>query len=195
MDTPDEQIDTLLVAGAPSKVEFTTDTIAGLQRRVPGVRRYGSVCTGIFLLAKAGLLNGRKVTTHWECANKLQAEHPELIVDVDKIFLQDGMLYTAAGVSAGIDLALALVEEDYGRNLALTVARYMVVFLKRPGGQSQFSAHLAAQMSRRTPIQRAQEYVLHWRQDFRLDVMLVFGVVELPYMDGRVPDVYSLRNQ
>lgn len=158
---PDEPIDTLLVAGDPSFEEVTADTIAWLRRRVPEVRRYGSVCTGAFLLAKAGLLNGRKVTTHWECADKLQAEYPELIVDADKIFIQEGVLYTAAGVSAGIDLALALVEEDYGRDLALIVARYMVMFLKRPGGQSQFSAHLVVQMSERTPpIRRAQEYVL-----------------------------------
>lgn len=157
---PDEQIDTLLVAGDPSLEETTADTIAWLQRRAPEARRYGSICTGAFLLAKAGLLNGRKVTTHWECADRLQAEYPALIVDADKIFIQDDMLYTAAGVSAGIDLALALVEEDYGRELALTVARYMVVFLKRPGGQSQFSAHLVAQMSERTPIQHVQEYVL-----------------------------------
>jgi transcriptional regulator GlxA family with amidase domain len=157
---PDEPVDTLIVAGDPSFEEVTADTIAWLRRRVPDVRRYGSVCTGVFLLAKAGLLNGRKVTTHWECADKLQAEHPELIVDADKIFIQEGVLYTAAGVSAGIDLALALVEEDYGRDLALIVARYMVMFLKRPGGQSQFSAHLVAQMSERTPIQRSQEYVL-----------------------------------
>lgn len=156
----DEQIDTLLVAGDPSLEEATADTIAWLQRRAPEARRYGSICTGAFLLAKAGLLNGRKVTTHWECADKLQTEYPELLVDADKIFIQDGILYTAAGVSAGIDLALALVEEDYGRDLALIVARYMVVFLKRPGGQSQFSTHLVAQMSKRTPIQRAQEYVL-----------------------------------
>lgn len=157
---PDEPVDTLIVAGDPSFEEATADTIAWLRRRVPDVRRYGSVCTGVFLLAKAGLLNGRKVTTHWECADKLQAEYPELIVDADKIFIQEGVLYTAAGVSAGIDLALALVEEDYGRDLALIVARYMVMFLKRPGGQSQFSAHLVAQMSERTPIQRSQEYVL-----------------------------------
>lgn len=157
---PDEQVDTLLVAGAPSLKEVTADMISWLRRRVPEARRYGSICTGVFLLAKAGFLNGKKVTTHWECADKLQAEYPELIVDADKIFIQEGMLYTAAGVSAGIDLALALVEEDYGRDLALTVARYMVMFLKRPGGQSQFSAHLVAQMSQRTSIQRAQEYVL-----------------------------------
>lgn len=95
---PDEQIDTLLVAGDPSLNEATADTIAWLQRRAPEARRYGSICTGAFLLAKAGLLNGRKVTTHWECADKLQTEYPELLVDADKIFIQDGILYTAAGV-------------------------------------------------------------------------------------------------
>jgi transcriptional regulator GlxA family with amidase domain len=124
------------------------------------VRRLGSVCTGVFLLAAAGLLDGKRVTTHWECAARLRAEYPDLNIDSDQIFIRDGNLCTTAGVTAGMDLALALVEEDYGRDLALIVARYMVMFLKRPGGQSQFSAHLAAQMSGKTKIQQIQQYVL-----------------------------------
>ncbi len=157
---PDQPIDTLLVAGDPAFDEIDPAIIGWLKRRVPSVRRYGSICTGVFFLAAAGLLDGRRVTTHWECADKLRNEYPNLMVDPDQIFIIEGGLCTAAGVTAGIDLALALVEQDYGRELALIVARYMVVFLKRPGGQSQFSAHLAAQMSSKTSIQKVQEYVL-----------------------------------
>ncbi|MPZ54983.1 MAG: helix-turn-helix domain-containing protein [Rhizobiales bacterium] len=151
-DTP---IDTLLVAGDPSFDEIDPAVIAWLKRRVPSVRRYGSVCTGVFLLAATGLLDGRRVTTHREWAAKLTREYPNLVVDPDQIFIYDGALCTTAGVTAGMDLALALVEEDFGRELALIVARYMVMFLNRPGG-----AHLAAQMSSKTSIQRSQEYVL-----------------------------------
>ena len=157
---PDQPIDTLLVAGDPAFDEIDPAIIDWLKRRAPSVRRYGSICTGVFILAAAGLLAERRVTTHWECAEKLKAEYPELLVDPDQIFIIEGGLCTAAGVTAGIDLALALVEQDYGRELALIVARYMVMFLKRPGGQSQFSAHLVAQMSGKTNIQKAQEYVL-----------------------------------
>lgn len=160
IDDSDEAIDTLLVGGDPSFQEIDPKVVDWIRRRTPSMRRYGSVCTGVFLLAAAGLLNGRRVTTHWECAEKLEHDYPEVIVDSDQIFIQDGALCTTAGVTAGMDLALALVEEDHGRDLALIVARYMVMFLKRPGGQSQFSAHLAAQMSGKSPIQQAQEYVL-----------------------------------
>jgi transcriptional regulator GlxA family with amidase domain len=156
---PDEPIDTLLVGGDPSFDEIDPAVTAWLSRRATTVRRYGSVCTGVFFLAAAGLLEGRSVTTHWECAEKLRNDFPNLIVDDNQIFIRDGALCTTAGVTAGMDLALALVEEDFGRELALTVARYMVMFLKRPGGQSQFSVHLAAQMSSKSQIQQAQEYV------------------------------------
>lgn len=157
---PDEPIDTLLVGGDPSFEVIDPPVVQWLRRRAPQARRYGSVCTGVFLLAAAGLLDGKRVTTHWECAARLKTEFPDLDIDADQIFIQDGSLYTTAGVTAGMDLALAMVEEDYGRELALIVARYMVMFLKRPGGQSQFSVHLAAQMSGKTRIQQAQEYVI-----------------------------------
>ncbi|SON56774.1 Carnitine catabolism transcriptional activator [Hartmannibacter diazotrophicus] len=157
---PDEPIDTLLVAGDPSFQEVDQEVIDWLRRRVPTVRRYGSICTGVFLLAAAGLLDGKRITTHWECAPKFSKDFPHIQLDADAIFLRDGALITAAGVTAGIDLALSLVEEDYGREVALIVARYMVMFMKRPGGQSQFSAHLVGQMSETTLIQKAQEYIL-----------------------------------
>lgn len=157
---PDEPIDTLLVAGDPSFQEIDPPVIEWLRRRAPSVRRFGSICTGVFLLAAAGLLDGKRVTTHWECAEKFGKDFPAIDLDADAIFIRDGSLITAAGVTAGIDLALSLVEEDHGRDIAMIVARYMVVFLKRPGGQSQFSAHLVGQMSETTMIQKAQEFVL-----------------------------------
>lgn len=160
IDDDDEPIDTLLVAGDPSFRDIEPRLIDWLRRRVPSVRRYGSICTGVFILAAAGLLEGKRVTTHWECAAKFREDFPHIALDTDPIFIRDEALYTAAGVTAGIDLALALVEEDCGRDVAMIVARYMVVFLKRPGGQSQFSAHLVGQMSETSVIQKAQEYVL-----------------------------------
>jgi len=169
---PDEPIDTLLVGGDPSFDEIDPAVTAWLRRRAPAVRRYGSVCTGVFFLAAAGLLDGRRVTTHWECADKLRNDFPNLTVDDNQIFIRDGALCSTAGVSAGMDLALALVEEDFGRELALIVARYMVMFLKRPGGQSQFSAHLAAQMSTKSQIQQVQEYVLeNLSKDLSVDAL------------------------
>ncbi|SNB62251.1 transcriptional regulator, AraC family with amidase-like domain [Arboricoccus pini] len=156
----DEEIDTLLVAGDPAFLDIDPAVIDWLKRRVPTVRRFGSICTGVFLLAAAGLLEGKLITTHWECAAKFRSDYPNIDLNTDAIFLRDGALITAAGVTAGIDLALSLVEEDYGKEIAMIVARYMVMFMKRPGGQSQFSAHLVGQMSQTTLIQRAQEHVL-----------------------------------
>ena len=164
---PDEPIDTLLVAGDPSFQELDPAVSQWLARRAPESRRYGSICTGVFLLAAAGLLEGRQVTTHWECADKLRHDYPDLNVDSDQIFIRDGQISTAAGVTSGIDLALAMVEEDHGRDIALIVARYMVVFLKRPGGQSQFSAHLTAQIADKGPIQSIADHIL---SDLRADL-------------------------
>ena len=169
---PDEPIDTLLVAGDPSFQELEPAVTQWLARRAPETRRYGSICTGAFLLAGAGLLEGKRVTTHWECADKLRQDYPGLSIDPDQIFIREGQLSTAAGVTSGIDLALALVEEDYGRDIALIVARYMVVFLKRPGGQSQFSAHLTAQIADKGPIQSIAEHILtHLRSDLSVDLL------------------------
>ena len=108
-------------------------------------RRLGSVCSGAFFLAEAGLLDGRRATTHWAAADRLARDYPAIDVDPDAIYIKDGHIYTSAGVTAGMDLALALVEEDLGRRIALATARQLVLFLKRPGGQSQFSTQLAAQ--------------------------------------------------
>jgi transcriptional regulator GlxA family with amidase domain len=159
---PDTQIDTLLVAGTPdfAVADTLTEFQAWLRRRAPEVRRYGSVCTGAFFLGAAGLLDGKQVTTHWAHAAELAARYPAAHVEPDRIYVQDGPLYTSAGVTAGIDLALMLIEEDHGRELALSVARHLVMFLKRPGGQSQFSAHLAAQVATESRIQSVQHWIV-----------------------------------
>lgn len=155
-------IDTLLVAGTPDYAQAYTSTELHhwLRRRVPQTRRHGSVCTGAFFLGAAGLLDGLSATTHWQHAAELAARFPAAKVVPDQIYVADGALWTSAGVTAGIDLALKLIEDDHGREVALTVARRLVVFLKRPGGQSQFSAHLAAQIATEGRIQAVQHWIL-----------------------------------
>ena len=118
-----------------------------------------SVCTGAFLLARAGLLDGRRATTHWASCGELRRRHPEVEVEPDPIFVRDGNVVTSAGVTAGMDLALALVEEDLGREVALEMARWLVLFLQRPGGQAQFSAQLAAQTAERAPLRELQAWM------------------------------------
>ncbi len=141
-------VDTLLFAGGSAGIAGALadpKLLPWLRRTAPRVRRLGSVCTGAFFLAEAGLLDGRRATTHWAAVERLARRHPAVRVEPDAIYVRDGALVTSAGVTAGMDLALALVEEDWGREVALGVARQLVMFLKRPGGQSQFSAHLEAQ--------------------------------------------------
>jgi transcriptional regulator GlxA family with amidase domain len=140
-------VDTLLVSGGqgvPAALEDET-LVAWLAAEAPLARRYGSVCTGALLLARAGLLAGRRVTTHWAYTGELAELAPTARIEPDAIYVRDQGLWTSAGVTAGMDMALAMVEEDLGRKLALEVARQLVMYLKRPGGQSQYSAPLAAQ--------------------------------------------------
>jgi transcriptional regulator GlxA family with amidase domain len=170
----DETIDTLLVAGTPDYAQAysSVDFHAWLRRRAPQTRRYGSVCTGAFFLGGAGLLDGLHATTHWQHAAELAEHFPAAKVVPDQIYVEDGPLYTSAGVTAGIDLALKLIEDDHGRELALLVARRLVVFLKRPGGQSQFSVHLAAQIATEERIQSVQNWILdHLSLDLTLKVL------------------------
>ena len=139
--------DTLLVPGGEG-VEAAAENpvlVDWVRRRATRARRVASVCTGAFLLGAAGVLDGRRATTHWKYCARLAQRFPAVRVEPDPIFVCDGPVWTSAGVTAGIDLALALVEEDLGRAVALAVARYLVVFVKRPGGQAQFSAALALQ--------------------------------------------------
>ena len=140
-------VDTLLVAGGPGVEAAAADPTlcAWVTARAGRARRVASVCTGAFLLAAAGLLDGRRAVTHWSFCDALARRHPAVRVERDPIFVRDGCVWTSAGVTAGIDLALALVEEDLGRPAALAVARHLVMFLKRPGGQAQFSAALSLQ--------------------------------------------------
>lgn len=141
------QIDTLVVPGGPGVHDALKDgyTVAWVRRQSSAARRVASVCTGAFLLAEAGLLAGRRATTHWKSCARLQQAYPDIRVEHDPIFIRQDRIWTSAGVTAGIDLALALIEEDLGRKIAMQVARQLVVFLRRPGGQSQFSAALEAQ--------------------------------------------------
>ncbi|MBR0647393.1 GlxA family transcriptional regulator [Plastoroseomonas hellenica] len=142
-----DAIDTLIVAGGEGARSRADDpSVQRLLRRLaPRARRIASVCTGAFILAAGGLLDGRRVTTHWRWCAELARRHPALTVDPEPIFIRDGTLWTSAGVTAGMDLLLALVEEDHGHALALAVARELVLFLRRPGDQKQFSTVLSAQ--------------------------------------------------
>jgi len=157
-----EPVDTLLVAGGQGVRALLDDRAlhAWLRAARRRVRRFGSVCTGALLLARAGLLDGRRATTHWRSCAQLAAEHPEVRVEPDRIFVRDRGVYTSAGVTAGMDLALAMVEEDHGREVALSVARELVLFARRPGGQSQFSAQLSAQLAERDAIRDLQAFAL-----------------------------------
>jgi transcriptional regulator GlxA family with amidase domain len=144
---PDQRpVDTLLVAGGPGFEAAAQDRelLAWIAEVAPECRRVGSVCTGAFVLAETGLLDGRRAVTHWASCRLLQDRYPRVGVEDDPVFVRDGRIVTSAGVTAGIDLALALVEEDLGPDVALAVAQALVVFVQRPGGQSQFSAQLMA---------------------------------------------------
>jgi transcriptional regulator GlxA family with amidase domain len=156
------EIDTLIVAGGHGCMKAAADIalIEWIAQIAATARRTVSVCTGAFVLARAGLLDGRRATTHWAAAAELARMYPAVRVDPEPIFVRDGPVWTSAGVTAGMDLALALVEEDLDREAALTIARHLVLFLRRPGNQSQFSATLAAQQPRREPLREAQRYVV-----------------------------------
>jgi transcriptional regulator GlxA family with amidase domain len=156
------KIDTLLVAGgnAIEQDEINPEVVRWLRIVAGRIRRVGSVCTGAMLLARAGLLNGRRATTHWDWCETLIRRAPRARVESDPIFVRDENVYTSAGVTAGMDLALALVEEDYGSRLALQVARNLVLYLRRPGGQSQFSAALSLQLTDRKPLRELEAWVL-----------------------------------
>jgi transcriptional regulator GlxA family with amidase domain len=166
------QPDTLLVAGGSRglKAAMTRDDLRRWLRRVaPGARRFGSVCTGAFVLAAAGLLDGRRVATHWASCERLARGFPSLEVDAESLYVVDGKIWTSAGVTTGIDMALALVEADLGAALANLIARHFVLYARRPGYQSQFSPLLQAQSVAEAPFAD----LIEWMQghlDHRLDV-------------------------
>lgn len=156
-----EPVDTFLVAGCPDLPErlLDDDLLDWLRATAPKARRFGSVCSGALILAKAGLLDGKRVTTHWSVAQRMQLLYPEIIVEPDAIHIRDGKLRTAAGVTAGIDLALALVEEDLGRDIAMAVANQLVMYFKRRGGQLQFSQKGEVKPTGQSALQEVQRYV------------------------------------
>jgi transcriptional regulator GlxA family with amidase domain len=160
-DLPAE-IDTLIVPGGDGARAVVSDErlLVWITEASARARRTASVCTGAFALAAAGLLDGRRATTHWTAAARLARMFPAVEVDADPIFIRDGELWTSAGVTAGMDLALALVEDDHDREAALTIARHLVLFLRRPGNQSQFSATLASQQPQREPLREVQRRVV-----------------------------------
>ena len=167
-------IDTLLIAGGIGAERYRADAaiLRWLRRISRQVRRLASICTGAFFLAEAGLLEGRRATTHWASCARLAKGFPGIRVEPDTLFVQEGSLYTSAGVTAGMDLALALVEEDQGREVALAVARELVLFLRRPGGQAQFSAQLAVQMAEREPLRELQAHILeHPEADLSVEAL------------------------
>jgi transcriptional regulator GlxA family with amidase domain len=176
-------VDTLLVAGGRGARRAAQDPalLSWLTRIAPRVRRLGSVCTGSFILAAAGLLDGKRATTHWASCETLATMHPRVHVEPDPIFVRDGRLCTSAGVTAGMDLALSLVEEDFGRQVALGVARQLVMFLQRPGGQSQFSSQLSTQAADREPLRELVE----WIADHLTEDLSVASLAERAAMSPR----------
>jgi transcriptional regulator GlxA family with amidase domain len=175
-------IDTLLIAGSPDVDCILCDP--ALQDWVrgiaPRVNRLASVCTGAYLLAESGLLDGRRATSHWDYCDRLARDYPAVYVEPDRIFVRDGFISTSGGITSGIDLALSMVEEDWGSELALLVARYLVVFLKRSGGQSQFSAYLTSEASR-PELKDLQAWImLHLTDDLRVETL-----AERMYMSPR----------
>ena len=166
--------DTLVVAGGAGAGDAARSPglVEGVARAAAQARRVTSVCTGAFVLAAAGLLDGRRATTHWDSCALLARRHPAVRVDPAPIFVRDGRVWTSAGVTAGIDLALALVAEDHGRALSLRVARRLVVFAQRAGGQAQFSAELAAQSAEREPVRELQSWMAdHLAEDLSVPAL------------------------
>jgi transcriptional regulator GlxA family with amidase domain len=166
-------IDTLLVAGGEGARKGTSPKfLAWLQRRAKTVRRFGSLCSGSFVLADAGLLAGTRATVHWKYRAEFAKLYPDVVVDAERIWVYDKSVYTSAGVTSGVDLALAMVEEDHGSEIALEVARYLVLFLRRPSGQAQISVTLAAQSADRLEFRELAVWIAHHlREDLRVEAL------------------------
>jgi transcriptional regulator GlxA family with amidase domain len=154
-------IDTLIVVGGQGAFGAAEDRqlVQAVRRLARHSRRVASVCTGGFVLAAAGVLDGKRATTHWTACEYLAHRYPQITVDPDPIFVRDGNVWTSAGVTAGMDLALALVADDLGQDVALHVARQLVMYVQRPGGQAQFSAQLGAQAAERDPLRELQAWI------------------------------------
>ena len=160
--------DLALIVGAHDIEQALQDSheiVEWVAYAAPKMNRLAALCTGSFFLAEGGALNGRRATTHWSFAERLRKGYPEVKVDADAIFIREGNIWTSAGVTAGMDLALAIVEDDFGREIALEVARDLVIYLKRPGGQSQFSVHLSSQMTTHPTIRELQNWIMSHLDD------------------------------
>ncbi len=158
----EQEIHTLLIAGSPKAADtrLPASVLEWICVHARRAKRFGSVCSGAFFLAQGGLIDGRRVTTHWAVARQLAQKYPRVTVDEGALYVRDGRIRTAAGVTAGLDLALALVEEDLGREVALRVSNQLVMFFKRPGGQMQFSQRGQAELGGRSALQEVQRYVI-----------------------------------
>ena len=190
-------LDTIIVpggAGLRLHPEVRSSLVRWLQANALRMRRVASVCTGVYALADSGLLDGRSATTHWRYARDLQERRPRVKVDADAIFIKDGKYYTSAGITAGIDLCLAFIEEDFGRELAMNVAREMVVYLRRSGGQLQYSAPLLLQVQAKDRFDDIAQWIRgHLNEDLTLEAkkypQIVFRssrIEKLPSGDWKV---------
>lgn len=165
----DYEIDTILVAG---NTDAPKEFLNWLNQHSKITRRVGSICAGAFVLASAGILDGKSATTHWRVCDRLAKNYPKIKVQSDPIFVKDGNIYTSAGISTGMDLSLAMVEEDFGRDIALAVARQLVLYLKRPGNQSQFSHMLTHQTVDHKPVRDVQDWVIeHLDEDLTVEIL------------------------
>lgn len=163
-------IDTLIVAGAPREKGYKKEVLLWLREQANVVRRICSLCAGAFVLAEAGILKNRKAVTHWQLCEEMATKYPDIQVNMQAIFVKDGHVYTSAGTTAGFDLSLALVEEDLGKEFALMIAKVMVLFLKRPGNQTQFSTVLESQRTDYQPISQAIEWMCnHLNEDITVE--------------------------
>ena len=165
--------DTVLVPGGDPEVTLANTQIVELIKDMaPKVRRLVSVCTGAFLLAESGLLDGCRATTHWNHCSEFAEKYPQINLEPDQILIKEDNLFTSAGVMSGIDLALAMLEEDWGQKLALTVAQFLVVYLNRSGGQSQFNSYITREVSKHSAIRDLQSWVMqNLEEDLRVDTL------------------------
>ncbi len=181
----DYQIDTLVIPGVPNSLiegyNLSPKVLDWIAKQSKVVRRVCSVCTGSFFLAEAGILTNKRVTTHWEKCDALGKKYPDIEVDSGPIFIKDGNVYTSAGISSGMDLALALVEEDLGRLFTLDIAKQMVLYLKRPGSQSQYSSVLTHQSVDHKPIRD----ICNWIQEHLYETMTIEALSEKISMSPR----------
>jgi transcriptional regulator GlxA family with amidase domain len=187
-------VDTLIIPGGRSlrSGETSTKISAWVKHRAGRIRRVASVCTGVYALAPTGLLDGRRVTTHWRFARDLTARFPNLRVDPNALFLKDGKFYTSAGITAGIDLSLALIEEDYGPRVALAVARELVVYLKRPGGQEQYSEPLQFQIQSADAFAGLMAWMrCHLQQDLSVESLAERACLSPRHFSRRFKEIFG----